>query len=159
MKRYFRIATMAYLVLLSIVLGAGLFAGAVVAPVIFNSSNWLEVDTMTHFQEGLLMTENFVRLSYLVDIAIIAIFLYEGYKYKMFERDAITTLSAIMTMASGLFFAHYYIPQILHMQTLGESMTRSEQFVSMHQASEIDFKVFALFLLILIIRNMQKSCR
>jgi len=159
MKKYFRIATMMYLVLLSITLGAGLYAGAVVAPVIFNSSQWLGDDTLSHFQEGLLMTQNFVRLSYLVDFTVLAIFLYEGYKYKMFERDSITTLATIMTVASGLFFAHYYIPEILDMQALGESMTNSKEFASMHQASEIDFKVFAASLLVLIVRNMQKSCK
>jgi len=159
MKKYFRIATMAYLILLSVTLGAGLYAGAVVAPVTFHTALWLGSGLLSHFQEGLIMTENFVRLSYLVDFTLVVIFLYEGYKYKMFERDSITTLTTLIAMASGLFFGHYYLPDILSMQLAGEAMTQSEAFAAVHQASEIDFKVFTVALLVLIIQNMRKACR
>ncbi len=159
MNKYFRMVTMAYLILLSAVLGAGLYAGIVVAPVTFNTELWLGSQVLSHFQEGLIMTENFVRLSYLVDFALVMIFLYESYKYKMFERDSITTLSAIIAIASGLFFGHYYLPDILTMQLAGEVMTSSDTFARVHAASEIDFKIFTMALLVLIVRNMQKACR
>jgi len=159
MKKYFRITTMAYLILLAGTLGAGLYAGIVVAPVTFHTEMWLGSDILSHFQEGLIMTENFVRLSYLVDFTLIVIFLYEGYKYKMFERDSITTLAALITIASGLFFGHYYMPDILTMQLAGEAMTQSDKFAAVHQASEIDFKVFTVALLVLIVQNMRKACR
>ena len=73
---------MVYLILLAGTLGAGLYAGIVVAPVTFHTELWLGSEVLSHFQEGLIMTENFVRLSYLVDFTLVAIFLYEGYKYK-----------------------------------------------------------------------------
>ncbi len=150
---------MLYLLLLCATLGAGIYAGAVVAPVVFHSTHWLGDGVLSRYQEGIIMTQNFVRLSYLVDFSLVAIFLYEGYKYKMFERDSITTLATIITVASGLFFGHYYIPQILSMQAQGEAVTQSQLFNSIHLASEIDFKVFAIALLVLIIRNMQKACK
>lgn len=159
MKKYFRMVTMVYLVLLTATLGAGLYAGIVVAPITFHTEIWLGSEMLSHFQEGLIMTQNFVRLSYLVDVVIVAIFLYEGYKYKMFERDSITTLSALMAISAGLFFGHYYLPDILTMQLAGEAMTKSEQFASAHMASEIDFKIFAFALLVLIVKNMQKACK
>ncbi|HIP61309.1 MAG TPA: DUF4149 domain-containing protein [Sulfurovum sp.] len=159
MKKYFRMTTMAYLILLAGTLGAGLYAGIVVAPVTFHTDLWLGSEVLSHFQEGLIMTENFIRLSYLVDFTLVAIFLYESYKYKMFERDSITTLAALITIASGLFFGHYYLPDILTMQLAGEVMTQSDAFASMHRASEIDFKIFSLALLVLIVRNMQKACK
>jgi len=159
MKKYFRITTMAYLILLASTLGAGLYAGIVVAPVTFHTEFWLGSEVLSHFQEGLIMTENFVRLSILVDIVVVAIALYEGYKYKMFERDGITMLSAMMTLFSGILFAHYYMPDILTMQLAGEAMTQSDTFARVHTASEIDFKIFSLSLLVLIVRNMQKACR
>jgi len=159
MKKYFRITTIAYLILLAGTLGAGIYAGAVVAPVTFHTELWLGGEVLSHFQEGLIMTENFVRLSYLVDLTLIIVFLYEGYKYKMFERDSITTLAALITIASGLFFGHYYMPDILTMQLAGEAMTQSEKFAAVHQASEIDFKVFTVALLVLIVQNMRKACR
>lgn len=159
MKKYFKMATIGYLVLLGMTLGAGLYAGAVVAPVIFHSANWLGDGNLSHYQEGVIMTQNFIRLSYLVDFAMIMIFLYEGYKYKMFERDSIVTLAAIMSVMSGLFFAHYYLPQIVSLQALGESATKGADFSSLHSASEIDFKIFTAALLVLIVRNMQKACK
>ncbi len=159
MKKYFRIATMAYLMLLAATLGAGIYAGAVVAPVIFHSANWLGAKVLSHYQEGQIMSQNFLRLSYLVDLTVIVIFIYEGFKYKMSERDGITILASIIAIASGLFFAHYYLPNIITMQYAGSQMTQSAQFVSMHHTSEIDFEIFALSLFVIIIQNMRKACR
>ncbi|MEA3418358.1 MAG: DUF4149 domain-containing protein [Campylobacterota bacterium] len=159
MNKYFRIATMAYLVLLGATLGAGLFAGIVVAPVTFHTDQWLGSEVLSHYQEGLIMTQNFVRLSYLVNFTLLAVFLYEGYKYKKFERDTITQVATFFVFTTGLLFAHYYIPDILTMQMAGEEMTKSAAFVSTHKGSEINFKIFSLALLVLMVRNMQKACK
>ena len=105
------------------------------------------------------MTENFVRLSYLVNVVLIAVVLYEGYKYKKFERDTITQVATFFVFATGLLFSQYYIPDILTMQMAGEAMTQSEAFINTHKGSEIDFKLFSAALLVLIVRNMQKACR
>jgi len=150
---------MAYLVLLGITLGAGLYAGIVVAPVTFHTGQWLGSNVLSHYQEGLIMTQNFVRLSYLVDFTLLAIFLYEGYKYKKFERDTITQVATFFVFATGLLFAHYYLPDILTMQMAGEEMTKSAAFINTHKGSEIDFKIFTLALLVLMVRNMQKACK
>ncbi|MEA3456974.1 MAG: DUF4149 domain-containing protein [Campylobacterota bacterium] len=159
MNKYFRIATIAYLVLLGATMGAGLFAGIVVAPVTFHTDQWLGSEVLSHYQEGLIMTQNFVRLSYLVNFTLFVIFLYEGYKYKKFERDTITQVAAFFVFATGLLFAHYYIPDILTMQMAGEEMTKSAAFASTHKGSEINFKIFSLALLVLMVRNMQKACK
>jgi len=159
MNRYFRIATIAYLVLLGSVLGAGLFAGIVVAPVTFHTEQWLGAEVLSHYQEGQIMTQNFLKLSYLVNFTLLAVFLYEGYKYKKFERDTITQVATFFVMATGLLFAHYYIPDILLMQEVGEAMTQSEAFLNTHKGSEINYKIFSLALLVLMVRNMQKACK
>jgi hypothetical protein len=159
MKKYFKISTIAYLMLLGITLGAGLFAGAVVAPVTFHTQNWLGSEVLTHYQEGLIMTENFVRLSYLVTATVIAVALYEGYKYKKFERDTTTQIATFFVMATGLMFGHYYVPDIVNMQLAGEAMTQSEAFINTHKGSELNFKIFSLALLVLMVRNMQKACK
>jgi len=159
MKKNFRMVTFAYIVLLGAVLGASVFAGAVVAPVIFHSGDVLSASLLSHYQEGLLMTENFKRLIYVVDVAIVAMALYEGYKYKMFERDSITLLAVVMAISSGLFFGYYYMPDILNMQLAGEAMTNTDTFKSIHIASEIDFKVFIVAILVVMVRNMQKACK
>jgi len=159
MKPNFRKVTILYLVLLGSTLGAGLYAGIVVAPVTFHSEDWLGSNLLSHYQEGLIMTQNFIRLSYLVDITLVAVVLYEGYKYKKFERDTITQVATFFLFSTGLLFGHYYIPDILEMQLAGETMTQSDAFINTHKGSEINFKIFSLALLVLMIRNMQKACK
>lgn len=159
MKNKFKLATISYLILLGIVLGAGLFAGIVVAPTTFHTEIWLNNNILTQYQEGLIMTQNFLKLSYLVLFTTIIIFLYEGYKYKKFERDNITQVATFFALATGLLFSQYYIPDIINMQLAGEAMTQSEAFINTHKGSEINFKIFTLAILVLMIRNMQKACK
>ena len=120
--------TIMYIVVLGITLGAGLFAGAVVAPVTFHSELYLGDEILSRFQEGLIMTENFVRLGYIVSFTVLVVALYEGYKYKMFDREAMTTIPAFLVISSGLLYSFYYIPQILEFQKEGEQITESKLF-------------------------------
>ena len=159
MNKYFRMVTLGYLILLSVMLGAGLFAGIVVAPVTFNSELWLGADILTRFQEGQIMTENFLRLSYMVNVIIVAVVLYEGYKFKKFERDTVTKVATFFVLATGLLFSQYYIPDIIEMQAQGVKVTESIAFINTHKGSEINFKIFSVALLVLIIQNMRKACK
>ncbi len=159
MNKNFRMVTMAYLIFLSGVLGAMLYAGIVVTAVTFHTEAWLGSEVLSHYQEGLIMTQNFVRLSYLVNIVLIAVALYEGYKYKKFERDTITQVATFFVIATGLMFGQYYLADILTMQMAGEEMTKSAAFINTHKGSEINFKIFSLALLVLLVRNMQKACK
>ena len=149
--------TIAYFILLGITLGAGLYAGVIVAPVTFHSELYLGNELLTRFQEGLIMTENFVRLGYLVDFTVLAVAMYEGFKYKNFDRDTVTSVSAFLVIASGLLYVHYYIPQILAFQAEGEKITESKLFENTHFASELDFKLFAAALLVLLARNLYRT--
>ena len=159
MNKYFKMVTMGYIILLSAVLGAGLFAGIVVAPVTFHTEQWLGADVLTRFQEGQIMTENFLRLSFLVNVLIVFVVLYEGYKFKKFERDRVTQVATFFVLATGLLFSQYYIPDIIAMQEQGVEMTKSVAFVNTHKGSEINFKIFSLALLVLIVQNMRKACK
>jgi hypothetical protein len=151
-----KIISTIYIVLLGITLGASIYAGAIVAPVIFHSELYLGSEFLSRFQEGLIMSENFLRLSYFVDITLLAIIFYEGYRFKSFERDTIGLLSAVTAVLSGLLYSHYYIPSILEMQKQGESVTKSKIFENNHFASELDFKLFTFAILILLIRNIYR---
>ena len=159
MNKYFRIVTMGYLLLLSAVLGAGLFAGIVVAPVTFHTEQWLGAEILTQFQEGQIMTENFLRLSFLVNVLIVLVVLYEGYKFKKFERDTVTQVATFFVLGTGLLFSQYYIPDIMAMQEQGVEATKSVAFINTHKGSEINFKIFSFALLILIVQNMRKACK
>ena len=159
MNKNFRILTMGYLIFLSGVLGAILYAGIVVTSVTFNTHLYVGSELLTQFQEGQLMTENFLRLSYVVNILILLVVLYEGYKFKKFERDTLTTVAAFFVFSTALLFSQYYIPDIVSMQEEGEKMTKSLAFINTHKGSEINSKILALSLLVLIVQNMRKACK
>ncbi len=148
-----------YFILLGVTLGSVIFAGAFVAPTIFHAEELLKGDIINRFQEGLIMTSIFVKLSYLVNITIVAVIFYEGYRFKSFERDSIALLSAVTVVLSGMLYSFYYIPQILEMQSRGEKITQSKIFENTHFASELDFKLFSFALLLLIIRNLYRSVK
>lgn len=151
--------TLSYIILLGIMLGAALYVGIVVAPTVFHSEVVLGGELLTRFQEGLIMTVNFVKLSHLVDITILAVIFYEGYRFKSFERDTIGLLSSVIVVLSGLLYSHYYIPQILELQAEGEAITESKVFENVHFASELDFKLFAFALLVLLVRNIYRNMK
>ncbi|MDQ7083642.1 MAG: DUF4149 domain-containing protein [Sulfurovum sp.] len=159
MNKNFRMVTMMYLIFLSSILGAMLYAGIVVTSVTFHTNLWLGSDILTRFQEGQIMVENFLRLSYAVNLLIVLVIVYEGYKFKKFERDIGTQVASFFVITTGLLFAQYYIPDILAFQMQGVEMTESIAFENTHKGSEINSKIFAVALLSLIILNMRKACK
>jgi uncharacterized membrane protein len=159
MKRNFRVATMVYVIFGSMVLGMVLYSGIVVTSVTFNTHLYLGSEVLSQFQEGQIMSENFLRLSYVINALVIVVALYEGYKYKKFERDTVTQVATFFVLACGLLFSHYYIPDILAMQAMGEAMTQSDAFLNTHKGSEINAKIFAVALLVLIVQNMRRALR
>ena len=159
MNKYFRMTTMSYLMFLSAVLGMMLYAGIVVTSVTFNTHLYVGAELLTQFQEGQIMTESFLRLSYVVNVLLVIVVLYEGYKFKKFERDTVTKVATFFVLATGLLFSQYYIPDIIAMQVQGEAMTESAAFLNTHKGSELNSKIFALALIVLIVQNMRKACK
>jgi hypothetical protein len=159
LKKYFRIFTMSYIIILGTVLGAGLLAGIVVAPTIFHSEALLGSELLSHFQEGLLMTHVFEKLAYVVNFLVVVVILYEVIKYKAFESDRWSIMTTFLVAGTGLLFTSYYMPSILEMQGLGEAMTQSDRFASVHSVSEITFKIFSFATLALLIMNLKKALR
>lgn len=158
-KKYFRILTMIFIIMLATTLGAGLLAGVVVAPTIFHSEALLGSALLTQFQEGLLMTQVFERLAYLVNVLVVVVILYEVIKYKAFESDRWSLMTSFLVAGTGLMFTSYYIPDILEMQMLGEAKTKSMEFINTHKGSEINFKIFAFSSLALLILNLKKALK
>jgi len=152
---------MTYMVIITLgaVLGAGLLAGIVVAPTIFHSEVFLGSELLSKFQEGLLMTQVFERLSYAVNFLVVLVILYEVIKYKAFESDRWSLMTTFLVAGTGLMFTSYYMPDILEMQLSGELMTQSDAFINTHKGSEINFKIFSLATLVLLILNLKKALR
>ena len=158
-KKLFRIFTIIFIITLGTVLGAGLLAGIVVAPTIFHSELFLGSELLSHFQEGLLMTHVFEKLSYAVNLLVVVVILYEVIKYKAFESDRWSLMTTFLVAGTGLMFTSYYMPDILEMQSVGELMTQSDAFINTHKGSEINFKIFSLSTLALLILNLKKALR
>ena len=157
--KYFRIFTIIFIITLGVTLGAGLLAGIVVAPTIFHSEVLLGSELLSRFQEGLLMTQVFERLAYVVNFLVVMTILYEVIKFKSFENTRWSMILTFLVVASGLLFTSYYIPQILEMQSLGEAMTNSDAFTAVHKGSELNFKLFAFSTLGLLILTLKKALR
>jgi hypothetical protein len=150
---------MAYMIVLGMMLGMIVYAGAVVAPVIFGSEKLLGAEVLSHYQEGLIMTQNFVLLSYGLTVLILVVVLYEGYRFKMGEHGKLENAVTILVLASAALFNYYYLPDIVSMQSMGAEATQTVRFAHAHIGSEIDFKVLAAAILVLMIINMRKACR
>ncbi|KIM04021.1 MAG: hypothetical protein KN64_10015 [Sulfurovum sp. AS07-7] len=159
MPTIFKNITMIYFIFLASVLGASVYAGVVVAPVVFNTENIFGTEILSKYQEGMIMTQNFIKLSYIVTLSVVFVALYEGYKYKMGERDTLTLIGAFLVIATGLMFSYYYIPDIVLMQQAGEEMTKTQAFINTHKGSEINFKIYAFGLLVVLVRNYSKALK
>ncbi len=158
-KKLFRIFTTIFIITLGTVLGASLLAGAVVAPTIFHSEQFLGSELLSRFQEGLLMTHVFEILAYAVNFLIVLAILYEVIKFKAFESSKWSLGLTFLVVASGLLFTSYYIPQILEMQSAGEVVTSGHIFANVHKASEWNFKLFSFATLGLLILTLRKALR
>ncbi len=134
--------------------GAVIVLGAVVAPVVFHSDKVLVDVTLDHYNAGIIMGEVFHRFSYWLNIVAVGVVLYEAAKYKTGARDAIAFGSAVTVIFSSLMFTSVYSPKILAMQAIGAEATQSDTFANIHMASELDFKILALALIVLFVRRL-----
>lgn len=143
-----------YLILLASSFGAVLTLGAFVAPVVFHTDTILVGMLMDNYNAGIIMGEIFHRFSYWIYFLAISVSLYEAVWYKMGQRDAISFASAFIIVATSLLFSAIYVPKILGMQAIGAEATQSDTFEHIHIASEIDFKILAIALLVLFVRRL-----
>jgi len=143
-----------YLLVLASTFGAVLVLGAFVAPVVFHTDKILVDMLMSHYNEGIIMGEIFHRFSYWIYFLSLFVVVYEVLMYKSGQRDALTFAAAITVLFSALMFSGVYAPKILDMQALGAEATRSDTFSNIHIASEIDFKILAVALVVLFIRRL-----
>jgi hypothetical protein len=143
-----------YLVLLAASFGAVLVLGAIVAPVVFHT-DLLGLDVLIdRYNAGMIMGTIFERFSYWLYVVVVYTAIYEAAMYKMGQRDRITGMSAMVVIFTSLLFNAVYIPKITALQDMGREATRSDTFNSLHMASEWDFKILAVALLVLFVRRL-----
>ena len=143
-----------YLIILAATFGGVLVLGALVAPVVFHTDKILVDLLLDHYNAGIIMGEIFHRFSYWMYFVAFYVILYEAIRYKSGERDAIAFGASVSVVFTALMFSGIYAPKILEMQALGIEATQSDTFKNIHTASEIDFKILAVALLILFIRRL-----
>jgi hypothetical protein len=144
----------AYLLLIAATFGAVMVLGIFVASTIFNSELLFALAPLDHYGEGVLMAEIFRKFAYWCYAAAFAIVLFELYEYKMFRRDGIAMGAAFTSVVTLLLFSAVYTPKILQMQEEGAEATQSEAFANIHLASEMDFKILAMALVVLFFRRV-----
>lgn len=144
----------AYFIVLAATFGAVVVLGAIVAPVIFHTDRITVNLLIDNYNAGIIMGEIFRRFAYWIYFVAIFVALYEVMAYKMGQRDAISFGAAVIVLFSSLLFSAVYVPKILSMQALGTEATQSDTFENIHIASEIDFKILAVALLVLFIRRL-----
>lgn len=143
-----------YFIILAASFGAVLVLGALVAPVIFHTDKILSEMVMDNYNAGIIMGEIFHRFSYWIYFLAVYVAIYEAAQYKMGQRDAIAFGAAVTVLFASLMFSGVYAPKILEMQAMGIEATQSDTFANIHIASEIDFKVLAVALVVLFVRRL-----
>ncbi len=143
-----------YFILLAASFGAVLVLGAIVAPVVFHTDKIVSELLIDNYNAGIIMGEIFHRFSYWVYFLALYVAVYEAAAYKMGQRDAITFGAAVTVLFSALMFSAIYSPKILEMQAMGREATQSDTFNNIHIASEIDFKILAVALVVLFVRRL-----
>lgn len=141
-----------YLLLIAMSAGAVLVLGAFVAAVVFHSEFYLTLPILSRYEEGKIMGEIFRRFSYWAYFMTIVIAVYEVSRYKVMQIDKIAILSALGSIGTLLLFSAVYTPKILEYQARGEEAIDAS-FEALHKASEIDFKILLVMLLILFTRR------
>ena len=142
------------MILLAASFGGVIVLGAFVAPVIFHTDRIITEVIIDHYNAGMIMGEIFHRFSYWIYVLAVYVAIFEAVEYKMGRRDAIAFGSASIVVFTSLMFSGVYAPKILEMQSLGIEATQSDTFANIHTASEIDFKILAVALIVLFVRRL-----
>lgn len=138
-----------YLLTIGMTVGAVLILGAFVAAVVFHSEVYLSIPLLSRYEEGKIMGEIFRRFTYWGYIMAVIIVWYEIVRFKAMQIDIISIMASFGSVGTLLLFSGVYSPKMLEFQQLGELSMMNNSFESLHKASEIDFKIMLVMLLIL----------
>jgi len=143
-----------YLVILAATFGGVMVLGVLVAPVIFYTDGIIVDVVLDRYNAGMIMSEIFSRFATWLYVVAFVVLTYEAMMYKMGQRDRYLFVGSFLVVFSSLMFSGVYVPKILAMQDMGREATQSDTFATIHNASEIDFKILAVGLLVLFIRRL-----
>lgn len=130
----FQALTIFYLFMLGFACGVILSLGALSAPVIFRDALIISQGAIDAFQAGQIMTEIFVRASYVLLFVAILIAIYEILSATIHSQKRFLIFGAI-AIAAILLFVLYYLPAIVEIQKQGEEFLANSNFHTLHQQS------------------------
>ncbi len=143
-----------YLIILAATFGGVMVLGVLVAPVIFYTDGIIVDVVLDRYNSGIIMAEIFSRFATWLYVVVFIVLSYEAIMYKMGQKDRYLFVGAFLVVFSSLMFSGVYVPKILAMQDMGREATQSDTFATIHAASEIDFKILAVGLLVLFVRRL-----
>ncbi|ENY6719970.1 DUF4149 domain-containing protein [Campylobacter jejuni] len=132
------------LFLLASIIGVELILGIVVAPTIFFPQNLIGEGVLSHFQSGLMMTRIFIKMGYLLIFVSMVNFLYEIYSLIKDEIKLSKFMLSLLILILSLIFVFYFTNTIIELQNLGENATKTQEFISIHNASEMVIKIILI---------------
>lgn len=130
----FQALTIFYLLMLGFACGVILSLGALSAPVIFRDALIISEGAIDAFQAGQIMTEIFIRASYVLLFVAILIAIYEILSATIHSQKRFLIFGAI-AIAAILLFVLYYLPAIIDIQKQGEEFLANSNFHTLHQQS------------------------
>ncbi len=150
-----RSITVIYLMVLGMMIGIELAAGAFVAPVIFFPQTLLGEGILSHFQSGILMTEIFLRMNTLLLFVGLFSVLFEiiAWVSKANHKDRSALLLSLTAVVLAFLFIYYYTPFIQEAQAKGALQTATDAFRSMHKQSEWVMKALMMVQIGLFLRR------
>ncbi|EAL7594830.1 DUF4149 domain-containing protein [Campylobacter jejuni] len=135
------------LFLLASIIGVELILGIVVAPTIFFPQNLIGEGVLSHFQSGLMMTQIFIKMGYLLIFVSMVNFLYEIYSLIKdeikFQIKFSKFMLSLLILILSLIFVFYFTNTIIELN-LGENATKTQEFISIHNASEVVIKIILI---------------
>lgn len=153
MKIFTSCITSLYLLCLGTIIGGIIACGALVAPVIFNASQYLaaieiaDPSGITRYASGILMTEIFARFNYLLNAMAIFILVYELLAFNISSKKSLFLLGiGIFSVVLIFLFTMYYTPAIIAAQVDGAAATATDEFGSLHTQSEMIFQILLISL-------------
>lgn len=145
-----------YMLLLGLVIGIEVSVGVLVAPVIFFPAPLIGEGVLSHFQSGLMMTQIFLRFDAILFIITMFGFFYEVVVFVQ-KKDILAFVLAALVVLFAAAFIFYYTPAVIEMQKLGEAITQSSDFASIHKQSEICLKALMVVQIALFFRRFFKT--
>lgn len=153
MQKYQSYLEVSYILVLSFVFSGTLILGAIVAPVVFHSSEFIGGVVLSRFQNGELMSEIFARFSTILNFSILFLVAIEALSYKKFFNNMIYVLVFIFFLVASLLFSFYFASIIFDLLKAGEAVINQniQGFETLHKLSEYDFMVIMLTSLAMLI--------